>query len=292
MKITMNLLPEKYVGLRRDYLSITILFVILVISLITHSIWGYLLKKERAIVTENYFMDKRKSEIQELERSITKEKQNINKFKAKLLEEAISQEELGKVADKIDFINEFLGEKSISWFEFFHELETMAPEELVIKNFEQLNQEQEPEFLMQAEAASHREVDHFWRNMEDSVNFINIQLLSENEVVDDTGRRYTAFDMKFKYSPIVEISLEPARVVKPTSTTQKFSIIGKNLLGQEKTIPRKWGRWELRSEDKEIGYLIEDTPGMFKAQQKGKGRLIVSSPDGKLSAVAEVEVEE
>jgi len=111
-------------------------------------------------------------------------------------------------------------------------------------------------------------------------------------VVDDTGRRYTAFDMKFKYSPIVEISLKPPSIDKPTGTTQKFSIIGKNLLGAEKTIPRKWGHWELRSEDKEIGYLFEDTPGMFKAQQKGKGRLTVTSPDGKLSASADIEVVE
>lgn len=212
MKITMNLLPEKYIGLKRDYLSMIIFLILLALSLTVHLIWGFFLNKERKLVTEKFYMDKRKSEMTALERDIKKEKQQINQFKSKLKEEAIPQEELVKVADKIDFINTFLGEKSLSWFEFFNELEDMSPEHIVIKTLEQLNQDEEPEFMMQAEARSHSEVNHFWSNMEDSVNFINIQLLSENELKKDNGLPYTAFEMKFKYSPVVSIFLNLKRL--------------------------------------------------------------------------------
>lgn len=68
--------------------------------------------------------------------------------------------------------------------------------------------------------------------------------------------------------------------------------MGIDLKQKEKILPRKWGRWELVSKGKEIGYLLENMPGVFKAQQKGKGELRVVSPDGKLEAVAKIEVEE
>lgn len=292
MKISMNLLPERYVGVRRNKAAIYVLVILLLVSAAVHAIWGFVLKKERKIVTKQFFMDQRKKEMDDLDKAIKREKQEINKIKAKLIEEAIPQEELEKVADKIAFINEFLGEKSLSWFEFFHELEMMSPEHLVIKSLEQLNQEIEPEFLMQCEAESHSQVDVFWRNMEDSVNFINIQLLAENESVNDKGTRFTSFEMKFKYSPIVTITLDPAKVTKPTGTTHKFTVIGTDLLGNQKPLPRKWCKWELVPIDKDVGYMLEDPPGVFKAQQKGRSRLKVTSPDEKLEAFAEVEVEE
>jgi hypothetical protein len=168
----------------------------------------------------------------------------------------------------------------------------MCPEHIVIITLEQLNQDQEPEFMMQAEARGHSEVNIFWTKMEDSVNFIEIQLLSENELKKENGLPYTSFEMKFKYSPVVSIFLEPRKVMKPTGTTQRFTIMGVDIKQKEKILPRKWGKWELVSKDKEIGYMLEDQPGVFKAQQKGRGILKVVSPDGKLEASASIDVEE
>lgn len=291
MRIQFNLLPRKYIGVKRDWIGIIILIIFIIVS--TGAGFGFKFYNEKLKKTVKVEIDKEK--INSWTTKITKLKQSITKYKEDLTRNAVKPEEIFQLKEKIDFLNKFMGAEYIRWSYFLDRMEKMSPEEMWIKSVVKQEIEGIPEFTYTCWAENLNQVYTFWSELERDINFKDTILISEAEMVEkDSKRKYVEFKMKFKYSPITLIQFRAfeKKLKKTTGTSHKYEITGFDVSGRKVKVPAEWLKWNLVQKVK-IAHLEPDTDGitmLFMAHKPGDCTVEVTSPDGKLIATSLVEI--
>ncbi len=291
MRIQFNLLPRKYIGVKRDWIGIIIFCILLLVS--AGAFFAFHVSNTKLKKTVKVEIDKAK--ISKWSVKVNNLKKKIKKAKAILGRKAVKPEDIFKLKERIDFLNKFMGAEYIRWSYYLERMEKMAPEEMWIKNVVKKEVEGVPEFVYTCWAENLNQIYTFWSELEKDINFKDTILLSESEKIEaETKRKYVEFKMKFKYSPITLIQFGPLEknLKKTTGTSSPYHIVGFDVSGKKVNVPAEWLKWKLIQKST-IANLELDPDGttmVFVAHKTGKCTVEVTSPDGKLIAISLVEI--
>lgn len=307
MKVTMNLLPAKYIGVKRDWRAIYIAIILTVFTLVVNgSFYALNWMKDRKVIFKEPDLGRYEQQIRDVARQ-------IRQIQEKIKELPIPEKMIRDLKGRIDFINKFMGVQPLRWSAFFEKLESLAPEKIWIEKLETMPSDRVPEFSAQCKTEAHKEVNTFWSNLESSIDFQDVQLVDEKSFIEgeeekkDSKKRQTQerekeepekpkkkkkpivyFELRFKYAPVVRLEVIPSTVRKVSGTSQQFAVQGENIVGEKVRVPSDWPSWSLTPEA--IG-VVKDT-GLFFALKPGSGRVSVKSPDKKMETFADVYVQD
>jgi len=322
VRISLNLLPENYIGVKRDKVAIILLIVVVILSIIGQASAYYIIQ----YIAKHTKVEPDFTKANEWEKKTKKLEQQIIEIKKQMKKEAVTQDQLWQVREKIEFLNKFIGQNSIKWSFFLDRLEKHSPEDMWIRDIKKKIDETDgaPVFTLTCWAISLKEVYSFWSSLERDINFTEVLLLSESEKVwlpsdkskkksggkrkkkgrgkraavspespekQEKPRKYVEFVLRFKYVPITVLML-PKRlesIIKSPSVSETYTVYGLNVLGRKVVIEPEVLKWELDNE--KIGYIVEKE-GRFVAKEPGEGTLTISYPLNNLMVKSHIKVME
>ena len=115
----------------------------------------------------------------------------------------------------------------------------------------------------------------------------NVRLVYE-KILDGEKTPLVSFEIKFEYAPVVRLKIVPSSINKVSGISQQFDIYGENVVGDDVKIQRRWLTWTLTPEA--IG-VIKNT-GLFFGLRQGRGKVVVTTPDGTMEAYSDIVVED
>ncbi|MDP7420404.1 MAG: hypothetical protein QGH40_00935, partial [bacterium] len=217
MKVTMNLLPTKYIGVKRDWRAIYIAGGLLAFTLLINgSFFALNWMKDRRVVFKEPNLGRFEQQVRDVARQ-------IRQIQEKIKELPIPEKLIRDLKGKIDFINKFMGTQPLRWSAFFEKVESLLPEKIWMEKLERLPAEKVPEFSALCKTETHKEVNAFWSNLEGSIDFQAVQLVNEKAIIEEeevkegekqpeeikkkkaSKKPIISFEIRFKYAPVVRL---------------------------------------------------------------------------------------